>query len=175
MDKFLITGVCRLFAALFSLSLLSFSLLSLATIYATETRRSDKPLTAQQAAKQSGIRLPVPDSARNVRFSLTGETQNWDLYLCFQASIEQIQKAIDYELGSYKKRATIAGVFPSEHYRRKPIPESVDAQIERSSPNWWQPRKIKNGYFIGSSNPHGYGPRFWVDIETQTVFYFEHF
>jgi hypothetical protein len=144
-------------------------------VAADETKRSDVPVTVEQAREGTGIRLPLPESARNVRYLLFGRTQNWRLYLSFQASLHDVEEAIRRELASYSKLNAIAGVFPSEEYRKQSIAGSISSAMERSAPKWWQPGQVANGYFIGSAHPHDHGPHFWVDPATQTVFYYERF
>lgn len=140
-----------------------------------KTRRSDAPITATEAEAKAGIRLPIPKNARNVRFVLTGSTQNWSLYLCFQAPVAEIEQAIQREIESYKQRSSVAGVFPAESYAKGDISHPISPAVQRAAPKWWQPRQVPIGYFIGSSHPHNYGPHFWVDTQTGTAFYFEHF
>ena len=140
-----------------------------------EVRHSDVPLSREEALQKAGIKLPLPSTAKNIRFHLSGSTQNWNLYLSFEAPLADTEKTIQKELSFYSAREKDLKSGLIEEYPRKPIsPEALTPKIKNAAPRWWLPTEIKKGYFIGSSDPHS-GPRFWVDTDTSQVFFFEHF
>lgn len=142
---------------------------------AKDTVQSDVPVTVEQAQKSCGIRLPLPSGARNVRYLLTGGTQDWNLYLSFEASLSEIEAAIKREVTSYRARNSAVGVFPAEDYPKAKLSDASNTGVSKYAPPWWGADKIRDGYFVGSRHPGGYGPHFWVNTKTGTVFYFEHF
>jgi hypothetical protein len=162
-------------------------------LFAPEVRESDRPLTLQEAMQRAETRLPVPSTARNIYFHLSGKTQNWDLYVCFEAPLkdteEQVQREFhnfDWDLAAIKSSTSIEArqkfqdaAEPEQgwtKYERQKITEStIPADVRRKAPSWWMPEKLEHGYFVGSMRADGYGPRFWVDPKTGKVFYYEHY
>jgi len=140
-----------------------------------ETRESDTPITREEALQKAETNLPLPTTAKNVYFRLSGETQNWNLYIFFEAPLEDVKAIIEKELAFYSKREKrISGIEPPRFMPLPVSPDNAPADVLKSSPKWWSPLSIRNGFFIGSSDPHS-GPRFWVDTDTSQVFFHEHF
>lgn len=140
-----------------------------------ETKGSDTPITREEALQKAEVKLPLPPTAKNVYFRLSGETQNWNLYLLFEAPLEDVDALINRELALYSKNERLITGTDLPPFKRIPVsPENAPAAVLRSAPKWWSPLSIRNGYFIGSSDPHS-GPRFWIDTDTSQVFFHEHF
>lgn len=140
-----------------------------------ETRGSDTPITREEALQKAEIKLPLPTTAKNVCFHLSGETQNWNLYLLFEAPLEDVEAIINKELAIYSKNERLITGTDLPQFKRFPVsPDNAPSAVLESAPKWWSPLSIRNGYFIGSSDPHS-GPRFWVDTDTSQVFFHEHF
>jgi len=139
-----------------------------------EVYRSDAPVSREEAIKLADSNLPLPASAKNVRFYRSGRTQNWDYYLSYEAPAQEMEAFIDKELASYTQYKERLGDKRADDYRPKPITvKTLEPDLSNGSPNWWTPLEIKHGYFRGSSELAS-GPRFWVDTEQGRVFYFEH-
>lgn len=140
-----------------------------------EVRYSDVPLSREEALQMAGIKLPLPNTAKNIRFYLSGSTQNWNLYLSFEAPLADTEQTIHKELSFYSMREKELNSGLTQEYPIKSIsPETLTPKIKNAAPRWWLPTEIKKGYFIGSSSLHS-GPQFWVDTDTSQVFFFEHF
>jgi len=162
-------------------------------IFAPEVRESNKPLTFQEATLRADSRLPAPNTAKNIYFFLSGHTQYWDLYVCFEAPLKDIEDKIQEEFRDYdwhldSMRAATSmeegqkfqkPMKPEQgwtKYEKQNITEAtIPADVRRKAPSWWTPEKLGDGYFIGSTRADGYGPRFWVDPKAGKVFYFEHY
>ncbi len=141
----------------------------------SETRSSDVPLTKKEAELKAGIKLPVSGNARNIRFHLSGSTQDWDLYVSFQAGTEDIQRIIASETDRYVAyRKSLRNSVPKVTSFAAIESEVFSSKLVTNPPKWWQPKTIKEGYFAGSLDPL-YGPKFWVNKQNSTVYIFEHF
>ncbi len=141
-----------------------------------ERRKSDIPITREEALRRADVRLPLPLSATNVRFELTGKTQDWDLYVSFLAPAADIQKVIQDELDMYARRSMPIKSRPPVTFTKTRLPnEGMSPKMKQGAPKWWTAMNISDGYFIGPADTDAPGPRFWIDEKTSAVFFFEHF
>lgn len=139
-----------------------------------ETRESSVPVSAAEAKKVLQGTMPIPDSASDVRYYLSGGTQDWDLFICYHAPYIDIEKVIEKELKRLADTEHIISgsllTFNKQQVSKATLPASI---LDRA-PKWWNPLTIEQGYFIGSSSPDS-GARFWVDPTEEKVYFFDHF
>ena len=139
-----------------------------------KTTQSSTPVSAAEAKKVLQGTIPIPNSASNVRYFLSGSTQDWDLYLSYNAPLADIEKTISDELTRLKNKELLISGTPL-HFNKEPLTKStLPPRIQSRSPNWWKPLTIQTGYFIGSSNPDS-GARFWIDQNEGRVYFYDHF
>ncbi len=148
--------------------------LALSSCKPLEHRKSTKPLNFESAEAAAEIRLPLPRSASAIEFSLSGETQNWRLYVKFNAPTKDTEVTIHKELDQFRKiqpqlkdTQTIHVAIPGSSF---PIPQT----IFKTAPSWWQPNSLKSAQFSGTMNPLS-GPKYWYDPISGVGFYYEHF
>jgi len=139
-----------------------------------ETKESSVPVSAAEAKRALQGTMPIPDSASDVRYRLSGSTQDWDLFISYHAPHEDVEKIINEELKRLVNRERrISGA--SLQFDKQPLSSStLPSSIEFRAPKWWKPLSITNGYFIGSSNPDS-GARFWIDQKEEIVYFYDHF
>jgi len=141
----------------------------------TTSYSSSKPVTLEQVRRDCEYNLPIPESATDIRYSLSGSTQDWDVYLSYKINPSDLQKFIDKELSDFterEERSTVAKT-PSKIERRPINSDTLTWHIWRDAPSWWKPLNIKRGYFIGNSDPSA-GPRFWINEDDNTVVFYMH-
>lgn len=128
-----------------------------------EVRESSGGLDVKAAQVLADVRLPTPASAVNVQVKLITETQNSDLFVYFEAPLADIRDVIGREMG------TSNGSF-----EERPLAPRPEFPLDVSSPNWWKPEGIKNGFYVGKPGETD-SPLFWVDRDKQCVFFYQHY
>jgi hypothetical protein len=137
--------------------------------------RTGGPMTCEQALVQSEIQLPVPPSAHDVYFYLVDRgSQDHDLFLRFSADFGDIQLEIakQWEFrNNFLKRQGIA--------ISQPIIDRVGFSKRKTwiwnvhPPAWWKPQEIRKGFYTGTEGFES--QHFWVDEETNTVYFHQFF
>ncbi len=138
-----------------------------------EVVSSDVPMAAGAAELALGRSLPIPTDVSNVQFYQAGETQNWDLYIAFDASLPDVEEAMRKEIAAYIKDCENSNFDGGRIVRQVIATENLPEETLRKAPKWWTPQKIKNGYFVGSTLRWD-GPHYWVDTDTGRTFYYTH-
>lgn len=151
-------------------------LLSLFLLSCDEVRKSDSPVSPEEALKLADVRLPLPSSASDVQFRLSGGTQDWDLFVSFSAPEADTETMIKAELESDRKTgANLQPGYSGIDFEKHPItPATIPDLVGYFPPRWWHPADIKKGYFVGPLDG-GRAPRFWVDTQANRTFFFQHF
>lgn len=138
-----------------------------------EVRKSDAPLVREKAIQKMEWPFEFPLDAKNIRFFVSGGTQNWTVYLSYEASYDEIKISIQREL--FKTAAPEKGL-PAENYRELPLPKEEPWWLKVLSgyPSWWKPEDIKEGFFVCSPSGGEDGPKWWVDTRNGRVYYYTH-
>ena len=138
-----------------------------------EVRKSDYPVDRITAMKIADEPLPLPMGASNIRLRLSGGTQNWDLFLSFDAPLSELNDLIITEIGGAAKvNEQTENEVKSRIFERRLLPQSSTAQnLPLFKPRWWSPNSIKAGYYTGYDPD---GPYIWVDTDLQRCFLFLH-
>lgn len=112
-----------------------------------------------------GWAYPLPDDARNVRarWELRG-TQDNTLYIRFNTNVEKFSSTL---------REWTRPIFsPSGSRMMSPLQiKNGDYRGIDSSLDWWQPNKIREGYYVNIPDQlAGHGLRIWVDKGESVVY-----
>lgn len=137
--------------------------------------RSGGPMTKEEALLQSECMLPLPPSAHNVYFYLIDRgSQDHDLFLRFNADATDIANEIKEQWEFRSSFAKSRGRVTAE-----PTIDKTNFQQRKTwskftqTPAWWKPQDIRRGYYTGTE---GFEPKhFWVDEETNTVYFHQFF
>ncbi len=135
-----------------------------------EVREEEVPLSRKEAVESIGHELPIPAGAVDVQYLLIGKTQSWNLYVAYTAPYADTEEAIGRAFSSFAEEMKDFGRV--EQVSRQTISDAnVTERVLKDAPWWWDPRKIKNGYYRGvTCGPYQRG--YWIDKETGKVFYF---
>jgi len=143
---------------------------------------SETPLTLEQIREDFPVAdyLNVPETASDIRYSLSGYKQDWgtdahtlenrDTYISYKISPSDLKNHIEKTTNFSETN----GVLEGEQFERLPISsDTLTWRIWRRAPRWWKPLDIKRGYFIRYSYGH-YETRFWVNEDDNTVLVYKH-
>lgn len=135
--------------------------------YATRDREDAhyaKPLTVEEARRE-GCPIPLPDSARNVKFeTISGGIISFEMLIRFEASPEVCRAEVQTVLSA--KTPPRRGPAPGlEVLRFRAMPEDNDMAGRAA---WFDVERINHGLTADDSPASNY--RFWID-EDRGVFY----
>ncbi len=139
-----------------------------------QVRKSDVPVSKEEARAIADMRLPLTPDATDVRFNLYGKTQDWRLYLSFKASPIEIDKLIEREVNRSNRHRQLLGLVDLPAEKLTHLTE-VDLRLQEAAPSWWKPTAINDGFYFGNNKNQMNSPQFWVDVEKSKVFYFKKF
>lgn len=140
-----------------------------------EKIQSGGPMTREQALVESELKLPLASSAQDVYFYLIDRgSQDHDLFLRYKADASDIKSEIAKEWEFRAEFLNRQGLTFSQ-----PIMDRVGFSKRKTwiwnvrPPAWWKPQEIRKGFYTGTE---GFDSQhFWVDEESNTVYFHQFF
>ena len=160
----------RIVLGLLAIALFLFAAGWIYFVVISETRVSwHSPLSRDEAlATEFGSTLGLPPSAGEVYAFYRNEGSQQNLvYVRFTATPEDIERFIQQEFNKHQS------IFPKETLLRSSISNESFQNLPWavSRPRWWRPQTISTGTYIRIDS--GFGPRFWIDTVSKTLYYYD--
>jgi hypothetical protein len=134
---------------------------------------SDEPISLNEARRMS--ELPIPESAKRIRFAGYSEFQAFTEVLCFEAPIDDCKAFAEKVIEDHNRKnpqRTVKGLRPISPAG------STAASLERGTANrileplkasWFTPYSIRSGMQAGEEGSHQ--PMIWIDLEKGILYY----
>ena len=129
------------------------------------TDRKDKPVTRADVATL-GFTLPA-DADECYYLNHAGGLQDLEQFVRFHVPSSSLEDAVKTLIDEHDRVMKMTYSHSKQTLTSVP---TINPRAEFLPMPWWDTKKIKSGYYLGSDE--GYGMRFWIDQDRRLVFFY---